>query len=516
MDFSQGNDALVDIDFSVQDVAKLVKQLKDNKAPGPDTLEAGFLKGIVDNVSEALYLIFRKSLDTAIVPDSWKLSNVTPIFKKGDKKSMDNYRPVSLNSIAGKMFERLIKTAVEGHLEKFHLIKDNQHGFHKNRSCLTNLLDANEYVAEYLDKGIPVDEFFFDFKKAFDKVPHYRLGLKLISYGIKGKVKDWITEWLSNRRQRVVINGVNSQWVEVLSGVPQGSVLGPVLFSIFLDDIDDKVISKTLKFADDMKMLVALNSQETKNVINQDISYLSLWAKKWQMEFNLSKCKVMHYGRANSNEIFYMEGSLIEASNMEKDLGIYFSEDFKKYDHCNEIAKRCAKISGMIMRTFNNKNSGIMKILYKSLIRPHIDYCSQVWRPSLKKDILIIERIQRRFTKRIEDCKGLSYEERLKKLNLTTIEDRMERADMIEVYRLINHLDDSNYRNYFSIKSTVTRGHNLKIQKKGCITNIGLNTFSNRICNSWNRLPTTVVQAVTLMNFKIEYDKYIMNNGGRL
>jgi retron-type reverse transcriptase len=193
-------------------------------------------------------------------------------------------------------------------LERNHLIKNSQQGFRNKRSCLTNLLAFMEKVAEYLDSGEPVDVVFLDFQKAFDKVPHKRLIESLRDIGIKGKLLSWIEEWLKGRKQRVVINGKASEWIEVESGVPQGSILGPLLFIIFINGIDEGILSDILKFADDTKIFGKAGTSESVNKLRADLQVLWKWTVKWQMNFNIDKCKVMHIGANNLEEDYVMEG----------------------------------------------------------------------------------------------------------------------------------------------------------------------------------------------------------------
>ena len=191
---------------------------------------------------------------SGIVPSDWKKANVTAIFKKGDKSSSSNYRPVSLTSQVCKVLESIVRDNILEHVKEYKLIKESQHGFLKRRSCLTNLLEFLEFVTNYIDQGYPIDVIYLDFQKAFDKVLHKRLMMKINALGITGEVFNWITDWLKDREQRVVLLGSNSKWTRVKSGVPQGSVLGPLLFLIYINDIGDSVCSKLLKFADDTKV----------------------------------------------------------------------------------------------------------------------------------------------------------------------------------------------------------------------------------------------------------------------
>ena len=189
------------------------------------------------------------------MPLDWRTANVTPIYKKGSRQVPGNYRPISLTSQVGKLLESIIKDAVVQHLKTNKLINESQHGFTARKSCLTNLLMFLEVLTDYVDQGFPVDVIYLDFQKAFDEVPHIRLIKKVRAHGISGKVVEWIEAWLHEREQRVVLNGSASGWSSVKSGVPQGSILGPLLFVILINDIDEGIISRVYKFADDTKVM---------------------------------------------------------------------------------------------------------------------------------------------------------------------------------------------------------------------------------------------------------------------
>ena len=229
-----------------------------------------------------------------------------PIFKKGKKTAAENYRPVSLTCVCCKLLESIIKDDIMDHLSRNQLIRKSQHGFMKGKSCATNLLEFLDKITEAADKGTPTDVVYLDFAKAFDKVPTERLLRKVQAHGIGGKIGGWIRAWLTDRKQRVSANGKLSGWRGVLSGVPQGSVLGPVPFLLFINDLDLEATEKQIikKFADDTKIAQTIETPEDAAELQETLNRLSAWELKWGMEFNVAKCHVMHIGRNNPRNVY--------------------------------------------------------------------------------------------------------------------------------------------------------------------------------------------------------------------
>ena len=235
--------------------------------------------------------------------------HVKPLFKKGSKKKVGNYRPVSLTSICCKLLEKIIRDDIVKYLEENGFLVDNQHGFRGGRSCLTQLLEIMEIWTGWLDRGLAWDTIYLDFSKAFDSVPHERLLLKIKQMGIKGQLLKWISNFLHNRYQRVVVGEEKSDWSHVKSGIPQGSVLGPILFIIFINDLPDCVKSLLKIFADDTKIFKIISSIQDKDELQRDLNHLAIWSKKWQLPFNAPKSKGIHYGKDNPNYKYILNGT---------------------------------------------------------------------------------------------------------------------------------------------------------------------------------------------------------------
>ena len=443
----------------------------------------------------------------------WKLANVTPLFKKGDKSNPGNYRQISLTSVVCKLMESILRDKIVEFLEKNNIIKDSQHGFRNKRSCLTNLLDFLHDIYEMYEEGRAVDIIYLDFQKAFDKVPHQRLLNKVETHGIVGDIHRWISDWLSDRKQRVVLNGKCSDWRSVSSGVPQGSVLGPVLFLIYINDLDDNVKCKISKFADDTKIANKVTCVTQQQELQFDLNTLCEWAVDSQMFFNVDKCKVLHVGNSNVHANYTMNGVHLASVEQEKDLGVVFSNDLKPSKQCSEVVKTANKLIGFIGRAFEFRTEEIILNLYNALVRPHLEYCVQCRSPYYKKDIEKLERVQRRVTKLIPRLRNKSYEERLSELNLFSLSKRRLRGDLIEVFKIVKGIENMNVEKYFTIDtSNTTRNNGCKIIGKRFQTNEAKYFFFNRIVNIWNGLPSNVIDCSTVETFKKRLDVYLAAN----
>ena len=351
--------------------------------------------------------------------------------------------------------------------------------------------------------GGPVDVVYLDFQKAFDKVPHCRLVSKLKAHGVGDYVCNWIEDWLNNRKQRVLLGGMASDWSTVRSGVPQGSVLGPVLFTIFINDIDENICSNIIKFADDTKVFTCVSDGKDVLALQDDLHTLCQWSNDWQMLFNVSKCKVLHVGRNNPEFAYQMNGVELQSIDEEKDLGVIVHKSLKPSRHIAEVVKKANRVLGIIKRSFTYQEKEILLPLYKSLVRPILEYCSPAWNPYLRQDIVLIEKVQRRFTRMIPGFNGLPYCSRLDLLSLMSLEMRRFRSDLIEVFRLVKGFEDIDYRDLFKFRDTgVTRGHSFKFFKGQCNLDVRKYYFSYRIVNAWNSLPAEAVECTTVNAFK--------------
>ena len=360
-----------------------------------------------------------------------------------------------------------------------------------------------EIWTNFLDNGLPWDCIYLDFAKAFDSVPHERLLLKVRQYGIKGNLEKWIQDFLYDRKQRVIVGKGKSSWAPVKSGIPQGSVLGPILFVIFINDLPEQITSNIKIFADDTKIFRSLSKVNDLTSMQNDLNELAKWSRKWQLPFNETKCKFIHFGRNNPNHTYSMNGHNLETACEEKDLGVTFDQELKFRSHIRNIVSKANSRIGIIKRSFDELTVENFKILYKTQVRPILEYCSDILFPIFIMDMKEIEKVQKRATKLVKGLSEKPYDERLQTLDLPTMEYRRNRTDMLQVFRILKGIDNLDPNDFFEIDNRgLTRGHSLKLIKPRVNTRVRQCSFSQRVINPWNNLTDHVVTAKSINTFK--------------
>ena len=424
--------SLTDMRVTPAAVEKKLQELNPNKAKGPDKISPRILKELSKELAKPLCVLFNKTLETGMLPKDWKTAEVKALFKKGNKNEAGNYRPVSLTCIICKVIESLVRDCVVSHFEDNDLYAECQHGFRGKRSCVTQLLEVIEDFTEMADNGDPFDIVYLDFRKAFDSVPHERLIIKLAAYGINGKVLQWIRSFLAGRTQKVKVGKEESEETDVKSGIPQGSVLGPILFTVFINDLPESLSCYCKIFADDTKIY---NKATNGDLIQEDLKSLQRWSDTWNLYFNVAKCHVMHIGARNTQREYSMklgkDVQKISVCETEKDLGVTFDKDLSFDPHIDRVVKKANQMIGIIKRTFSYLDRDTFLKLYKAFVRPHLEYANVIWNPYLKRQSEKIEEVQRRATRLLKECKEMKYKERLDYLNLHSLKGRRVRGDLL-------------------------------------------------------------------------------------
>ena len=401
---------------------------------------------------------------------------------------------------------------------------------------MTNLLETIDSITSELAIGQPVDVVYLDFAKAFDTVPHRQLILKLKAYGIDEKLCAWVTDFLRDRRQRVVMGEYESEWMDVTSGVPQGSVLGPLLFLLYINDLPDRWTNESKLYADDSKLLGKnIKTNEGVRKMQVDLDATSDWTTEWSMQLNEGKCVVVHMGtkrdQNNTYTIRKADGKRVEiqSSGGEKDLGVKVDHelDFRQQIRC--ATAKANSMIGMLKNAFVSRNVEVWMNMYVGMVRPYLEYAVSAWNPHLRRDINALEKVQERVLRIPYELRKLrGYKERLAAVGLTTLEERRSRSDLIQAYKLINGLEDinehcipkkapclggegpaSNLRGRNNLERESFRARDKNDNCKA--TTIRHHFFSNRVVPLWNQLPNDVTSAPSLTRFKMNLDAFMQS-----
>ena len=498
------------ITFTREMVYEIIKELDQSKAVGPDLIHNKLLIKSVEFLSGPLATLFNRSITESKFPFAWKIAHVTPIHKKGDKSICNNYRPISLLSCVGKIMEKCIQKHVFAFLTDHNLLTLSQSGFIPGDSTTYQLLSIYDDFFKSLDKKSITQAVFFDISKAFDRVWHRGLIHKLNAIGIRGPLLRWFEDYLNDREQAVVIKGKMSSYKAVQSGVPQGSVLGPLLFLVYINDIVKDIESLVKLFADDTSMYLRLNDGVTRTyILNSDITKILDWSRRWKVDFNPSKTELLTIANIRDYYTYPLvfDNSILLETNAHKHLGVILQNDCKWNSHIESIVAKTRPLIACF-RSFKYKfNRKTLEILYKSYILPHFDYADVVWDNCSAVLSNELENIHLDALRTIIGAvKGTSHEKLYLESGFTSLQERRKRHKLILFFKLVNGILPVYLNAYIPPLVSDINPFPRRRPSERQVPEFRLETYHDTYFPSttelWNDLPDTIKEQTSISNFK--------------
>lgn len=481
------------ITFSVSGIISIINNLKLSSSAGVDNINSKFLKNTVDVCAEYLCLLFSQSLVTGQLPDDWKKGKVIPVFKAGNKNSPLNYRPISLTSVPCKIMEHVIFTHIISFLDKVNFFHPAQHGFRKGFSCETQLALFVHDLHSNLDNNLQTDAIFLDFTKAFDKVPHKRLLLKLSHLNLHPAVLIWIQEFLHNRSQSVLVNDQLSNFIPVTSGVPQGSVLGPLLFLIYINDLPTNLTCNIRMFADDCVLYHTVTNVSDQISLQSDINQVQRWCERWQMELNPNKCKLVSFQRRHNplTTSYVISNTPVQLVQSYKYLGLTLCSDLTWAEHIRTIIAAANRTLGFLKRHLRNTPRHVKLLAYQSLVRSKLEYASSIWSPQHAYLIAALESLQNRATRFIHSSYAyhISVSSLKEEIGLSPLSSRRRIATLCLFHKLFH--SPLAIEPYISppFRRSYRIGHVFQVARQRSRTVTFAASFFLRAAKDWNDLP---------------------------
>ena len=478
-------------------VCALLLKIKPHCAGGPDDIPAKILQLFARELAPAVTLLFQASLHQSKVPSDWKWSRVVPVFKKGKRNSPANYRPIALTCLLCKTMEHILVSNMATYLEKYDILTPYQHGFRKRHSCTTQLIEMFNDLATNFDNKIQTDVILLDFAKAFDKVCHRRLLHKMSSLGISGETSAWVKSFLTDRVQEVVVEGSRSSRSAVTSGVPQGSVLGPLLFLMYINDLPKNCSATVRLFADDTAIYRQISTVQDQQALQRDLDSLQVWESQWKMAFHPAKCQVLHCSRSKSARTSFkytLHDLELTSVASAKYLGVSISASLSWGEHIRQTSVKAERARAFLHRNTKACPEPIRATCYETYVRPQLEYASEVWDSACLKYSQALERVQRRAARSVlanYDYRS-SVTAMLKQLSWPPLADRRSNAKRDMFTKALG--GEVNIpcvqQAKISLQPTAsTRGHPSKLRQPYSRTNVMRDSFVPSCIRIINALP---------------------------
>ena len=492
--------------FKPKVVRKLLKQLKPDKATGPDQIPTRVLKECCSELASPLCRLFSLCFAHGTFPNQWKLASVVPVHKRDSKSDPTKYRPISLLSNISKIMEAVVKDQLQGYLFENDLVSHRQYGFRPKHSTADLLATLSQKWSNTLDRGEEVRLIALDIKGAFDKVWHNGLCAKLKSKGVTGKLLAWIQSYLSNRSMKVVISGQSSNTAHINASVPQGSILGPLLFSVFIDDLTDECENELYLYADDSTLYAEIRtgaeSAKQTASLNRDLHCMKMWADKWKVTFEPSKCKAMTISRKRNPstlDLYFGDCKLAQKEELSI-LGVTVDSKLTWGKHISNTTARAGQKLGALRRVANKLDVKGKSTVYKAQVRSVMEYAPLCWIGASPTTLSLLDNIQRKALKII----GVDEKFAQSKLNIASLHHRRQVAAVTALYKM--HTDSCPQ----DLKSMLPPPYARRRSTRGSMsmpdhaldrpkfrTKAGDRTFIKRAIDLWNSLPSSIVGQIS-------------------
>ena len=511
------NSQIEHIQLLTEDVQAVIQHLDTSKAVGPDLIHNKLLVAAGPIIIEPLTFLFNKSLTEGVFPDCWKIAHITPIYKlKGERSDCSNYRPISLLSCVGKILEKCIQKYILQYLNAENIITPSQSGFRQGDSTIYQLLTIYDDFSIALDNRTPTQAIFFDISKAFDRVWHRGLLHKLHGVGIRGQLLTWIHSYLEDRKQAVVIKGEISNFLPVTAGVPQGSVLGPLFFLLYINDLNKNIESNIKLFADDTSAYQSLGDDiQREFILNSDLQKISTWAHLWKVKFSAPKTDLLNITRRLeplTNQLIF-NGTILQPSEIHKHLGIIFQSDCTWNSHINFLIAKCRPLVACLKSFKYRLSRQSLETMYKSFILPILDYADVVWDNCTQYQSDALEDLQLEVIRTITGAvRGTSHNKLYKESGFITLKERRKRHKLILYFKYINNLLPEHISIKFprlvSETNPYHRRRPLERNNFFCHTELYKRSFFPCTTELWNELPDDIKSLTSISAFK----RFFSNN----
>ena len=515
-DLSADDSTLHHITVSKSGVLKLLLGIDDSKATGPDGIPGKFLKSCAHELHEVFTIFFQKSLDLGEIPEDWKSANIFPLFKKGDKGNVENYRPISLTSIVCKLLEHIVHSNISSFFESKKFLTPLQHGFRQKRSCESQLLTTLRDFSQSLNQQGQTDAILLDFSKAFDKVDHKLLISKINHSGIHGRLLSWLTSFLDHRVQHVVVDGCVSNSNPVLSGVPQGTVLGPLLFLIYINDIADNLSpgSSLRLFADDSLLYREIKSPIDSVILQKDLDSLQEWETLNKMEFHPGKCQLLRLTNKKKPILtdYKIHNISLKSFESVKYLGVTIDSKLSWSDQINALYNKASRMLGFLERNFYKCPKNVKEKVFNALVRPLLDYGCTAWDPYRGWQSDKLEKINKRAARFVTGNHNRVHgqtSQNMRALGWPPLSERRAKNKLIMLHKIRSNqifIPSDDLKLVGSVRDP------LNYRRFHSRVDSHLNSFFPSTIRLWNSLPSLIKTSNTMTGFKRSLDAFTIRS----